>query len=113
MEFFRQNTNINFMEQRRFATIFSGILFLLAVISLQINGLAWGLDFTGGTQIELHFPTSPNIPQIRESMHNAGFKEAVVITYGTSLDVLISVMPQHEATVSTTALAEDLNVKIK
>ncbi|MDR3491904.1 MAG: protein translocase subunit SecF [Gammaproteobacteria bacterium] len=96
MEFFKHNTQIDFMAQRKWAAIISTILFILSLISLAMNGLNWGLDFTGGTQIQLSFPTTTNINQIRDSLQNAGFPEAVVISYGTSKDVLISLVPKHE-----------------
>jgi preprotein translocase subunit SecF len=96
MEFFKHNTKINFMAQRKWAAVASGILFLLSIVSLMMNGLTWGLDFTGGTQIQMSFPDTANVTQIREDLSNAGFKDAVVINYGTSKDVLISVVPKHD-----------------
>ncbi len=96
MEFFKHNTQIDFMAQRKWAAAVSAILFILSIISLAMNGLNWGLDFTGGTQIQLSFPTTTNVGQIRESLQKAGFNEAVVISYGTSKDVLISLVPKHD-----------------
>jgi preprotein translocase subunit SecF len=96
MEFFKHNTKIDFMAQRKWAAFISGILFLLSIISLGFYGLHWGLDFTGGTQIQLHFSHEANPNQIREDLQKAGFPEAVVISYGTSRDVLVSVVPQDK-----------------
>ncbi len=95
MEFFKQNTQIDFMAQRKRAAIASAILFLLSIISLLMNGLNWGLDFTGGTQIQLSFPREANVNQIRMDLQKSGYNEAVVISYGTSRDVLISLVPKH------------------
>lgn len=89
MEFFKQNTKIDFMAQRKWTAILSATLFLLSIISLAVNGLNWGLDFTGGAQIQMSFPHEANPGQIRETLQNAGIPEAVVISYGTSKDVLI------------------------
>ena len=89
MEFFKQNTKIDFMAQRKWAAVLSIILFSLSLISLAAYGLNWGLDFTGGAQIQLAFPHEANLTQIRDDLQNAGFKEAVVISYGTSKDVLV------------------------
>jgi preprotein translocase subunit SecF len=100
MEFFKHNTKIDFMSQRRWAAVASIILFTLSIVSLAVNGLNWGLDFTGGTQIELHFPTAANISQIRESLQLAGFNNAVVYSYGTSQDVLVSVVPKKNIKVA-------------
>lgn len=96
MEFFKQNTQIDFMAQRRWAAILSITLFLLSIISLVMNGLNWGLDFTGGTQIQLSFPQVADLNQIRTTLENGGFKEATVISYGTSKDVLVSLAPGKE-----------------
>jgi preprotein translocase subunit SecF len=95
MEFFKHNTRINFMGQRKKAMVVSIVLFTLSLLSLAIYGLNWGLDFTGGTQVELHFPAAADIGQIRDALQNGGFNNAVVISYGTSQDVLISLVPKN------------------
>jgi preprotein translocase subunit SecF len=96
MEFFKHNTKIDFMAQRNKAAILSAILFVLSITSLIINGLNWGLDFTGGAQIQLSFPTAANVTQIRDDLQKAGFPEAVVISYGTSKEVLVRLLPKNE-----------------
>lgn len=96
MEFFKQNTNIDFMAQRKWAALLSLVLMLLSLLSLAVYGLNWGLDFTGGTQIQLTFPDEANPSAIHDQLANIGFPEAVVISYGTSRDVLISLVPKGE-----------------
>lgn len=96
MEFFKHNTNINFMAQRKGAAILSILLFIVSLGSLAIHGLTWGLDFTGGTQIQLQYPSEANLSQIRSALEKAGFPEAVVISYGTSRDVLVTLVPQDK-----------------
>jgi preprotein translocase subunit SecF len=91
MEFFKHNTKIDFMAQRKWAAVISTVLFVLSIASFGIYGLNWGLDFTGGAQIQLSFPTEANLNQIRDSLQGAGFKEAQVMNYGTSKDVLVKV----------------------
>ena len=59
-----------------------------------MNGLKWGLDFTGGTQIEITYEKPANLSEIREMLYDSGFSEAQVISYGTSRDVLISIGPR-------------------
>ena len=88
------------MSQRKWAAIFSIILFLLSIGSLAIHGLKWGLDFTGGTQIQLSFPLEADLAQIRSTLETAGFKEAVVMSYGTSKDVLVTLVPKDQAVLS-------------
>lgn len=96
MEFFKQNTSINFMAQRKWAAMLSIVLFALSLISLGVHGLNWGLDFTGGTQIQLSYPEAANLTQIHDDLEKAGFPEAVVISFGTSKDVLVSLVPKEK-----------------
>lgn len=90
MEFFRHNTKIDFMGIRLWTAIISAILFIASLTAIAVNGLNFGLDFTGGLQIEVTYPKSADLPQIRDNLANAGFSEAVVQSFGTSQDVLIS-----------------------
>jgi preprotein translocase subunit SecF len=97
MEFFKHNTQIDFMAQRKWAALVSIILFLFSIGSLLILGLNWGLDFTGGTQIQLAYSEPADLGAIREKLDAAGFHEAVVISYGTSKDVLVTLVPKDKA----------------
>ena len=97
MEFFKVNTKIQFMRQRRWAAVFSAIIFIASLIALATQGLTLGLDFTGGTQIEASFPQAPNIDQIRVNLVAKGFKQAVVQRYPGN-EVLIRVGPHKEWT---------------
>lgn len=96
MEFFKHNTKINFMAQRKWAAALSITLFILSLLSLVYYGLNWGLDFTGGTQIQLSYPHAADLTQIQTNLEKAGFPEAVVISFGTSKDVLVSVVPKDK-----------------
>jgi len=89
MEFFKTNTNIDFMGQRYKAAIFSVAICVLSLVILAVKGLNLGLDFTGGTQIEVSYKETANLGEIREQLTQAGFPEAIVQPYGTSKDVLI------------------------
>lgn len=95
MEFFNPNSNIDFMGARRWTALFSALIFIISMGALLINGLKWGLDFTGGTQIQVAYPQSVDLSMVRDNLYKGGFKEAQVISYGTSKDVLISIAP-HE-----------------
>lgn len=101
MEFFKHNTKIDFMAQRKWAAILSVTLFVLSLISLAYNGLNWGLDFTGGTQIQISYEQTADLTQIHDNLEKAGFPEAVVISYGTSKDVLITLLPKENNSAST------------
>ncbi len=96
MEFFNPNSKIDFMGARKWTAIFSALIFLISIGALVANGLKWGLDFTGGTQIEVSYPQAADLAAIRENLYKAGFKEAQVVSYGTSRDVLISIAPRAD-----------------
>ncbi|MBA2709733.1 MAG: protein translocase subunit SecF [Tatlockia sp.] len=94
MEFFNPNSNVDFMGARKWTAFFSALIFVVSLAALFINGLKWGLDFTGGTQIEITYPKqAADLEVIRDNLYKAGFKEAQVVSYGTSKDVLISIAP--------------------
>lgn len=96
MEFFKANTKIDFMKQRKIATAFSLLLFVFSIASFIFNGLNLGLDFTGGTQIELHSPKPIDLNHVREALKKEGFPEATVQPYGSSQDVLIRIGVQKQ-----------------
>jgi preprotein translocase subunit SecF len=82
-------------------------LFIFSIVSLFVNGLNFGLDFTGGTQFTFVYQATPDLNQIRTQMDNAGFKEAVVQAYGTSKEVLIKLKTHKELS------PQDLSAKVK
>ena len=94
MEFFNPNSNVDFMGARKWTALLSILIFLVSITALCLNGLKWGLDFTGGTQIQIAYTQPADLPSIRDHLYNIGFKEAQVISYGTSKDVLISIAPR-------------------
>lgn len=81
MEFFKQNTKIPFMRQRKWAAVFSAIIIIASILSLAINGLNLGLDFTGGTTIEVTFPNATSTNLIRDKITESGFDKAIVQAY--------------------------------
>lgn len=97
MEFFKKRTEIDFMGLRKWTAVLSTLLFLASIASLLIYGLNWGLDFTGGLQFQLAFDKPVEITQIRSQLTQAGFKDAVVQSYGTSKDVLVSIRQESNA----------------
>jgi preprotein translocase subunit SecF len=96
MEFFKTNTKIDFMGQRFYAAIFSVLLCVISITTLMIKGLNLGLDFTGGTQVEVSYQQPADLNQIREQLANTGFNDAVVQAYGTAKDVLIRISAKEE-----------------
>ena len=80
---------INFMSQRRLAMTFSFILLAISIGSLATKQLNWGLDFTGGTLVEVHYSESADLNSIRSTLDSQGYEGASVVSYGTDRDVLI------------------------
>lgn len=97
MEFFKKQTHINFLGLRRWAVGLSLLLVIISAGSLVTKGLHWGLDFTGGSQLQVSFDHPAEIPLLRQRLAAAGFKDILVQSYGTSHDVLISLAP-HQTT---------------
>jgi len=89
MELLKKQTHIDFMGQRKLAMVFSGILVLVSLLSFGVRGLNYGIDFTGGTLIEVGYPETAELGQIRIDLAEAGFPEATVQYFGTSRDVLV------------------------
>ncbi|APQ13631.1 preprotein translocase subunit SecF [Pseudomonas oryzihabitans] len=80
---------INFMGVRNIAFAITVLLTLLALFSWFYKGLNFGLDFTGGTLIELRYEQPADLSKIRQELHGAGFEEAVVQSFGATTDVLV------------------------
>src|SRR5690348_514377 len=95
MELFNPNSKVDFMGMRKWTALVSIILFLLSMTSLAVYGLKWGLDFSGGTQIEVSYKQSVDLSQIREQLAKAGFSDAVVQSYGSSTNIQISIAPRE------------------
>ncbi len=86
----------NFMGLRKVLAAISIALMLASVASLAVNGLRFGLDFTGGSLVEVGYQESANLGQIREQLVQAGYLDAVVQTFGSSTDVLIRLGETHD-----------------
>ncbi len=84
-------SSIPFMRYRYIATGISGSLVLMALILLLVRGLNYGLDFTGGTQVSLHYSEAPSLDDIRSTLTTSGFPNHEVVTAGTDHDVMIRV----------------------
>jgi preprotein translocase subunit SecF len=84
---------INFMGGRRIAMFISIAVMLASVAVLAVKGLNFGLDFTGGTLIEVIYEESVPLEQIREELSAAGYESAIVVNFGSDTDVLVR-MPQ-------------------
>jgi preprotein translocase subunit SecF len=106
MEFFRIKKDIPFMSYGRLTTAISLITFLLAIYFLAVKGLNLGVDFTGGTMMEVSYPQTANIGEIRTAVQSVGLSDVTVQNFGTSRDVLIR-LPVKEG-LTTAQLSEEV-----
>ena len=86
--------NINFMRFRKIAISISLILFVSSIGSIFMRGLSLGLDFSGGTLVEIQYEESVNLQEIRNVLSQNGYEDFQVVNYGSSLDVLIKIADQ-------------------
>ena len=101
-----KTTNINFIGNRNIALIFSGVLMIISMGSLAVRGLQMGIDFTGGTLIEVGYQKAADLTVLRNTLDAQGFDDATVQNFGTAKDVLIRLKP-HEGVSSA-----DLSSKV-
>ena len=83
-----------FMQFRKIAAIISAILFLASILSLGLKGLNLGLDFSGGTLVEVTYHKPVSLESIRDDLSDNGYADSQVVNFGTNLDVLIKVADQ-------------------
>lgn len=96
MELLRLKSTVAFMSYRKIAMVFSALLMIVAITSLATNKLNFGLDFTGGTLLEVGFEKSADLKQIRQALDQNGFDDAVVQLYGSSRDVVIRLAQRED-----------------
>ena len=89
MEFFRVKKDIPFMKYSKVSAVISTTVFILAVFFIVIRGLNLGVDFTGGTMMEVSYPEAANIEGIRQTLRDVDLEDAQVQNFGTEEDVLI------------------------
>ena len=104
MKLFAKTPTFNFMDKRNIALTISAILLIVAIGSLVTRGLNFGLDFSGGTLIELGYSQPVDLASTRETLEKGGIADAVVQHFGTSQDILIRLAPkegENDADLST------------
>lgn len=111
MEFFRIKKDIPFMSYSRLTTAISLVTFILAVFFLATRGLNYGVDFTGGTVMEVNYPQAANIEGIRQAVDSIGLKDVTVQNFGTSHDVLIRLPVKKELSIAQ--LSEQVSAALK
>ncbi|QKX17716.1 protein translocase subunit SecF [Microbulbifer sp. YPW1] len=84
----------DFMRWRKLAAAISLLLVVASIVALATNGLKLGLDFTGGTQIEVGYENAPKIEDVRTQLTDAGFEGAAVVRFGSDSELLIKLPPE-------------------
>lgn len=96
-------TSFDFMAVRKALGIMSTVLVIASIVLLSVRGLNLGLDFTGGTLVEVGAPADIALPEVREALAREGFEEALVQYFGSSRDVMIRVPPINDMDDATEA----------
>ncbi len=114
------NIKFNFMRMRVITTIMSVLLLIASIASLSYQGLNLGIDFTGGTLVEVGYPEAVDLDKIRESFIDSEFSNTSVQYFGTANEILIRIPPQrglNSADISNNLLnllsANNLNVEMR
>lgn len=96
---------IDFMGYRKIAAVVSTVLVLASIASLSMRGLEFGLDFTGGTLVEVAYDQSADLSAIRSTLENGGYRDATVINFGSDVDVLVRLPQSNSSTLGDELLA--------
>ncbi|MCF2907653.1 MULTISPECIES: protein translocase subunit SecF [Pseudoalteromonas] len=96
MQLLRIKDTIRFMAARKVSMAFSALLILASIFSLTYKGMNMGLDFTGGTAVEVGFSQPADLPKVRSTLADNGFPDASVTLFGSSQDVLVRLAPRDD-----------------
>ncbi len=91
MQLISKLTTIDFIGKRMIAAVFSAVLIVACAYSLSTNGLNYGIDFSGGTKVELVYPEDVAITEVRSNLEAGGYADSVVQYFGSNRDVLIRI----------------------
>ena len=109
MEILNKQLEINFMGQRRIAIVISVALIIISISSLVMKGLNFGIDFTGGTLVEIGYSDAVELDKVRSALKDSVFSDATVQYFGTASDILIRVAPKEDLN-SSSISSEILNL---
>lgn len=95
MQLFKQETTFKFMAKRKLAMMFSITLIVISLASMATRGFNFGIDFTGGTLVEVGYPEAVEVGSIRDIVAGIGFEGAEVIHFGSATEILIRLAPSE------------------
>lgn len=99
------NRQFDFMGKRRIAFAISGVMLLASIVALLFQQLNLGLDFTGGTLVEVRYATAPALDAVRQTLEAAGFRDVSVQTFGASTEILIRLQQAFDPNVGDQVVA--------
>ncbi len=113
MQLIRPDINIDFIGKRKIALTISALMILISLGALVVKGLNFGIDFTGGTLVEVKFDKAPSIADVRSAISPKGFGNAVIQEFGSPEEILIRVQNKEGEKSSTisTAILDGLSEK--
>lgn len=96
MQLLSKITTINFIGARKIAAVFSVAIMAAGLYSLSTSGLNYGIDFSGGTKVEIIYPNDVSVVDLRATLQDSGYEESVVQYFGSNKDILIRVPLSEE-----------------
>lgn len=111
MQIFKTETSVDFLGKRKIAMAVSLTLILISIVSMAMRGFNFGIDFTGGTIIEVGYAKNAELDQIRDVLAKQGFGDAVVQHFGAAKDVMIRIAPREG--VSSAELSDRIFASLK
>lgn len=94
MQILISKLNIDFMGKRKWALMFSAAVILISIFSVFTRGMSLGIDFTGGTLVEVGYPQAAELKKVRQALTESGFGDATAQHFGSSRDVLVRLAPR-------------------
>lgn len=110
MEFFRLKQTIPFMRHAVVLNVISGLMFVAAVVFIAVRGLAFSIEFTGGTVVEVSYAQAAPLEKVRDAVQAMGYADAQVQNFGSSRDLLIRLPLRGE---NSNAQAEEVFNSLK
>jgi len=110
MEILQKELRIDFLSRRRIAAMASAVVIAAGIVSLVSQGINWGLDFTGGTLVEIRFDEPVSVEEVRSELESTGVDGVIVQYFGTSRDIMIRVPTDSEIANASQLSAEMIRV---
>lgn len=95
MKLFNKQPQFDFMGKRQLAMILSATFILVAIVMMVMRGLNFGIDFTGGTLVEVGYPEAVEVSDVRAVLEENGYGDSTVQQFGTPRDILVRLAPRE------------------